>query len=445
MKKYIFPITFFGTIVTLLAFPVWSHFNLVGKINSLGNNPDQIVGASTLFAQNASVQGNLAFFGEIKPDGLACSNGQILKRTGANDWDCAADTTGSVSSNSLDFDEFVNAMTLDANTSISFSTFGYEFNLNSTGDFVISDNDSNVFTIWDTGTASLSSNLELTGVASYLAIGDAGVRITNDNDGGLTFLGLGNGSDEDLTMNLDDVSNTVTFTTSTGVTVIDYSLASMTLHLGTAGVSLTEDGDGALTILSRGNGSGGLESFTINLDDTANVIGISSATGVTKFDFGTLGIDLDSGLLIIPTAAAGPTVVDATSNVGIHQASSSFLIFDGTAERRIPSKVCKTWAYEDPTAINEWGRVYFDDPFTITDVTTVTSGSNAVGWNMDHGLTGAITTDLFSANKSASSTFTYTTFADATLTNGEFIMLDITSASAKIENLDVTVCGRYDP
>jgi hypothetical protein len=37
---------------------------------------------------------NLRFDGEILPDGLTCSDGQILKKTGANDWDCAADETG---------------------------------------------------------------------------------------------------------------------------------------------------------------------------------------------------------------------------------------------------------------------------------------------------------------------------------------------------------------
>ena len=38
---------------------------------------------------------DLRFDGEIQPDGIPCSDGQILKRTGANDWDCASDNTGS--------------------------------------------------------------------------------------------------------------------------------------------------------------------------------------------------------------------------------------------------------------------------------------------------------------------------------------------------------------
>src|SRR3990167_10370091 len=36
----------------------------------------------------------LRFDGEIQPDGDTCSNGQILKKTGADNWDCATDSTG---------------------------------------------------------------------------------------------------------------------------------------------------------------------------------------------------------------------------------------------------------------------------------------------------------------------------------------------------------------
>ena len=40
----------------------------------------------------------------------------------------------------------------------------------------------------------------------------AGVRLTGDGDGAITFLGLGDGFDEDLTWNFDDVANTVDIT-----------------------------------------------------------------------------------------------------------------------------------------------------------------------------------------------------------------------------------------
>lgn len=48
----------------------------------------------TTVSGDLSVGDDLSFNGELKPDGSACGNGQILKRTGADNWDCADDDTG---------------------------------------------------------------------------------------------------------------------------------------------------------------------------------------------------------------------------------------------------------------------------------------------------------------------------------------------------------------
>jgi len=50
-----------------------------------------------------------------------------------------------------------------------------------------------------------------------LSLGTAGVKLSNDGDGAITLLGLGNGNDEDLTLNLDDTANTAFWTSSTGL------------------------------------------------------------------------------------------------------------------------------------------------------------------------------------------------------------------------------------
>ncbi len=65
----------------------------VGDVVSTSGNISALSGTvtgDTLFSQS-----HLRFDGEIEPDGATCSNGEILKKTGANDWDCAADSTGS--------------------------------------------------------------------------------------------------------------------------------------------------------------------------------------------------------------------------------------------------------------------------------------------------------------------------------------------------------------
>ena len=59
-------------------------------------------------------------------------------------------------------------------------------------------------------------------------LGAAGVSVTNDGDGAITITGLGDGTDEALTLNFDDVANTVTVTTGTGVTVLDLSAIGIT-------------------------------------------------------------------------------------------------------------------------------------------------------------------------------------------------------------------------
>jgi hypothetical protein len=69
-------------------------------------------------------------------------------------------------------------------------------------------------------TITTAEDIVVTG--SDVTIGVAGVKLTGDGDGALTFLGLGNGYDEDLKYNFDDVENTVGVTSSTGVTKVDY-------------------------------------------------------------------------------------------------------------------------------------------------------------------------------------------------------------------------------
>lgn len=68
----------------------------------------------------------------------------------------------------------------------------------------------------------------------------------------------------------------------------DVTVSGSDVTIGAAGVKLTGDGDGAITFLGLGNGYD--EDFTVNLDDVENTIGVSSSTGVTTFDFGTIGL-----------------------------------------------------------------------------------------------------------------------------------------------------------
>lgn len=60
-----------------------------------------------------------------------------------------------------------------------------------------------------------------------------GVQLTGDGDGAITFCGLGNGTDECLTYNYDDVANTVRVSSSTGVILMDYGTVAIDAAIGT--------------------------------------------------------------------------------------------------------------------------------------------------------------------------------------------------------------------
>lgn len=176
-------------------------------------------------------------------------------------------------------------------------------------------------------------------------LGTGGVVLNDDGDGALTITGAGNGSDEDLTLNLDDTSNHAVISSSTGVT--DFDLTGMDLlvggsdlTLGSAGVKLTGDGDGAITLLGLGDGSD--EDLTVNLDDTSNTAVVSSSTGVTALGMNAIGMNVysDSGSTLKAKVEAssgaailGLTQVGQMTNCGMSVSGSTFTIagYDGTA------------------------------------------------------------------------------------------------------------------
>ena len=68
-------------------FPNWSGEFVVSTSTTQVSSINATSTADSTFA------GSISFNGELMPDGATCSDGEILKRTGANDWDCATDST----------------------------------------------------------------------------------------------------------------------------------------------------------------------------------------------------------------------------------------------------------------------------------------------------------------------------------------------------------------
>ncbi len=142
--------------------------------------------------------------------------------------------------------------------------------------------------------ASISLNSNDT---QRLLISSAGViTFPNSTVTSATLLGW---ADDETGTGLLTFATAPTFTTS--------------IDIGAAGVRLSDDGDGAITFLGLGDGSD--EDLTFNLDDTANRVSLSSSTGVVEFDFGTIVPFVEGSAGVDCTSAAAVTVVNGIVTV----------------------------------------------------------------------------------------------------------------------------------
>lgn len=71
-------------------------------------------------------------------------------------------------------------------------------------------------------TATQSFTVLGTGLGT-LIIGSAGVTLSDNGDGGLNIVGNGNGFDENLLLDLDNISNTATYSSTSGVATVNFS------------------------------------------------------------------------------------------------------------------------------------------------------------------------------------------------------------------------------
>ncbi len=224
----------------------------------------------------------------------------------------------------------------------------------------------------------------------------------------------------------------------------------------------------------RIDASGNLGIGTSTLEDKLEVVGIASVSGaflqnsvasnsflgsLTGPTTGTLSVGTSNNPLkilwanivravtsiFIPTTTSTTAGATTSGQFEINTASDSLNYGDGTNYIVQQSKRCFTLIPKTLTAVSQMIGKRFDDPFTITSVMPVASGSNAVGWNLYIGVPGTVTTAVFSANKAAStSTYPkYTSGAQFTIADGQQLDIKVTSASAAIQSLNVNICGRY--
>ena len=125
------------------------------------------------------------------------------------------------------------------------------------------------YTVTDGGTTA-TERLRIDNTGAML-FGAAGVKFTQDGDGALTILGLGDGFDESLTLNLDDTSDEVDLTSATSVAAFDFN----TINVKTDLLDLT--GTGTINGLDAIDSTG-----ETTLEGTLDIAGDVSSTGMSS-------------------------------------------------------------------------------------------------------------------------------------------------------------------
>lgn len=167
--------------------------------------------------------------------------------------------------------------------------------------------------------------------SGVVTIGSAGVSITEDGDGSLTFLGLGNGNDENLIINFDDGvggANSIEITSGTGATDIDTALnirleENASLKLDPAGSA-----DGKFTGITVTGTAGAVLAFgdIVVLDVTDSRWELADANSAAAADGDSRGL-----LGICVLAAAGDGSATTILLHGIIRADTAFPVLTITA------------------------------------------------------------------------------------------------------------------
>ena len=423
LKENFAPILFATIVIALFSFPFWSHFTQESKIktqdqridNIMVSGGDMLVGASTLFAQQASIQlnlevlgtyasvsGNFSFSGEIMPDGSTCSNGQVLKRTGANDWDCSSDNS-TPASNSLNFDEFQNPLVLDVNITTTSGSFNWDFG--------------------GTDLANIGSASFHRGFKVSNASGDNLFRV---NGSGVVSAGTWNGTA------ITDAY------VADAITVSGGTLGSNTLSSG-----ITWTTTGTLTVGDNGDA---VNFDTSTWDVSAGVFsGLAGLTSTGDFDLGGAELEVSNGTSFT-FDTIGEVYFDTTDNQ-IQIASAAFNI-----PVVIPTKI-KLWSATVASTSSEFlngGRLPLPiqrNGFRIKEIFCGIAGGTSVVINIDRRSNGAPTETLTCVPGGTSDTdiATNNDYRSYTLPSASLEFGAVTGTLDDIDFLDFSVWGVEEP
>lgn len=157
-------------------------------------------------------------------------------------------------------------------------------------------------------------------------LGAAGVRLSGDGDGAITFLGLGDGADEDLTLNLDDTANTGVVSSSTGLIRLTFTAIGHTLgadllfgtdnafDIGASGATRPRDYYGAGKITSAGPTAGigyatGAGGTVTQATSKSTAVTLNTVTGQVTMNAAALAADTTVSFTLTNSAIAATDLV----------------------------------------------------------------------------------------------------------------------------------------
>lgn len=201
---------------------------------------------------------------------------------------------------------------IDALTDVTSTTTGYILTKDGSGNATFQAAGASVFT--DLGTTAFltvsGDDVSVGGGSTPINSGKLSI-VSTDDQPGLVIKNKASQTANPLEIKNSAEANLVVVSQDGAIVVTAAGVSQGTIVLGSAGVNLTDDGDGAITFTGLGNGSD--EALTLNLDDTSNVGVLSSTTSLATLDFGSIGADLDSSTATLSTVSGAIDAGGATS------------------------------------------------------------------------------------------------------------------------------------
>lgn len=321
------------------------------------------------------------------------------------------------------------------------------------------------------GGATIASDASILGVTSMTItdafhFGAAGVKLSADGDGAITFLGLGNGFDEDLTLNLDDTENTGVFTSSTLLATLNFSgialqesgiavlnndeidasselLAIMDDETGTGLLTFATSPTFTTSIVVNGAGTDPADAGAIRLNNTDNIAWEAAPAGT---DF-TIGVD--SGEILQISGAVNAfsltltTALDISGDTNLTAGRSLTLTDDDVFADAELYTDTKCYRIENPIATDDDKSIWFaKNAFTITSIWAESDQTVTFMLQVDDGTPADVdSVDLAPAAGTAEDTALN---GDATMAAGDRLDLDIASVASTPTWVAICWTGSWD-